>query len=111
VLTTSSLAVVVRFVVKAGAERSFFERVVRQAGDSLRHEPQCRQFDVCVDPADPSRILLYEIYDSEAAFAEHLDSAHFRAFDAETRAWVSEKAVERWHRPGNASAQSDEDGR
>ncbi len=98
------LAVVVRFVVKAGVEARFLERVLRQAGESLRHEPECRQFDVCVDPADPRRVRLYEIYTSDAAFEAHLRTAHFQAFDAETRAWVDEKTVERWQRTGPAAS-------
>lgn len=103
-LTVPALAVVVRFVVKAGVEARFLERVLRQAEESLRHEPECRQFDVCVDPTDPRRVLLYEIYTSDAAFEAHLRTAHFQAFDAETRSWVDEKAVERWHRAGPAAS-------
>lgn len=92
------LSVVVRFVVQAGHDARFRERVVQQAADTLREEPACHQFDVCVDPADPHRILLYEIYTDEAAFNHHLLTSHFKAFDAETRAWVAEKTVERWSR-------------
>ena len=90
------LCVVVRFVVKAGHETRFLERTVQQSIETLRHEAECRQFDVCVDPADAHRILLYEIYTSEAAFGEHLLTSHFRSFDADTRGWVEEKTVERW---------------
>jgi len=92
------LSVVVRFVIKTGHDTRFLERAVQQAVDTLRHEPECRRFDVCVDPADSHRILLYEIYTSEAAFGEHLLTSHFRSFDADTRGWVEEKAVERWSR-------------
>ncbi len=92
------LSIVVRFVVKAGHEPAFLERVVQQAADTLREEPECRQFDVCVDSAAPRRILLYEIYLSEAAFAQHLLTPHFKTFDADTRGWVEEKTVERWTR-------------
>ena len=90
------LCVVVRFVVKAGHETSFLERTFQQSVETLRQEAECRQFDVCVDPANSHRILLYEIYTSEAAFAEHLLTSHFRSFDADTRGWVEEKTVERW---------------
>jgi len=92
------LSVVVRFVVKTGHAAPFLGRAVQQAVETLRREPECRQFDVCVDPADPHRILLYEIYTSEAAFGQHLLTSHFRSFDADTRGWVEEKTVERWSR-------------
>ena len=90
------LCVVVRFVVKTGHDTRFLERTVQQSVETLRHEPECRQFDVCVDPADSHRILLYEMYTSDTAFAEHLLTSHFRLFDADTRGWVEEKTVERW---------------
>jgi autoinducer 2-degrading protein len=90
------LCVVVRFLIKAGHGSRFLERVVQQSVETLRQEPECRQFDVCVDPADSHRILLYEIYMSDAAFGEHLLTTHFRSFDADTRGWVEEKTVERW---------------
>lgn len=63
------------------------------AAASLGHEPGCSRFDICVDVATPERVVLYEIYDSEAAFGAHLASAHFKQFDAETSAMIVSKAV------------------
>lgn len=60
---------------------------------SVAREPGCRQFDVCVDPQRRSSVFLYELYDSRAAFDEHLASEHFRAFDAATRPMIERKAV------------------
>lgn len=92
------LAVLVRFTVKAGHEDACFARVREQAADSLAREPACRQFDVCRDPSDARRLFLYEIYTDAAAFAAHLGTPHFLAFDADTRAWIDDKTVERWER-------------
>ena len=39
-----------------------------------------------------------EIYTDDAAFAAHLKTPHFLAFDADTRAWIDDKAVEKWER-------------
>ncbi len=97
------LAVVVRFVIRSGKESPFLERALQQAVESLNREPDCRVFDVCVDPADAGRILLYEIYTNAAAFAHHLQTAHFMSFDADTRDWVDEKVVERWQKAGKAT--------
>jgi quinol monooxygenase YgiN len=88
--------VIVRFTIRAGDEASFLERVRLQAADSLRHEAACRRFDVCVDPQDRRRVLLYEMYASAASFDEHLRTPHFLAFDAESREWIQDKTVERW---------------
>jgi (4S)-4-hydroxy-5-phosphonooxypentane-2,3-dione isomerase len=49
----------------------------RHAADSER-EPGCRQFHVFQDREDPTRFFLVETYDSEAAFTEHRESAHFK---------------------------------
>ena len=88
-------AITVRFSIREGHETQFLDRVRIQARDSLAKEPGCHQFDVC-HSAGASSVFLYEIYDDEPAFAAHLASAHFLAFDAETRSWVAEKVVERW---------------
>ena len=93
------MIVVVRFRVKAERAEAFLTRVRRQAQDSLRLEEACRHFDVATDPADPTRVLLYEIYDDAAAFDLHLASDHFKAFDADVSEWLEEKAVERWAGP------------
>ena len=92
------LAVVVRFAVKQRYQRRFEKRIQQQAVDSLAHEPDCRQFDVCRDAANPGRVLLYEIYTDADAFARHLAAPYFLAFDAETREWIETKEVERWQR-------------
>ena len=92
------LVITVRFRINDGFEERFLARAAQQASDSLGREAACRQFDVCASPADPRLILLYEIYDDDAAFAAHLASAHFLAFDQETRGWIADKVVERWTR-------------
>ena len=90
------LAITVRFQVKPTHEDAFFERVLRQATDSLDREDGCRQFDVCRNPQNPRDVFLYEIYDDEAAFAAHLTMPHFLAFDADVKAMVQDKVVEKW---------------
>jgi quinol monooxygenase YgiN len=94
----TDLVVSVRFVVKAGTETLFLARVLRQAKESLDLEAGCLTFDVCVDPSNPGRVFLYEVYADAGAFDLHRNSAHFRAFDADTREWIAEKVVHRWTR-------------
>ena len=84
--------VTVEFVIAAGNHDRFQARVLRQARDSLT-EPGCRVFDVCVDRNRPGHVFLYEVYDTADDFDAHLKSAHFKAFDAESRDWVVEKHV------------------
>ena len=87
--------VCVTFAVRQEAMPAFTDLVGKQARDSLT-EPGCRVFDVWSDPARPGVIFLYEIYDSEAAFADHLKTKHFAAFDAATRDMVDKKTVTTW---------------
>ena len=50
---------------------------------AARTEPGCRQFDVLVDPKDRTKVLLYEIYNDEAAFEAHQATPHFKKYVAE----------------------------
>jgi quinol monooxygenase YgiN len=92
------LAITVRFHIKREHGDAFFERVQQQAKDSLDRETACRQFDVCRNRENPLEVFLYEIYDDEAAFASHLTTPHFLAFDADVRGWVVDKVIEKWNR-------------
>ena len=86
--------VTVRFEVDSLASGSFLARVRQQAADSLKAEPGCHRFDICVDPDAPERVFLYELYDDVEAFQAHLATAHFLAFDREVGPVVREKRVE-----------------
>ena len=94
-----SLIVLVEFDIAAGKEDAFLARVRQQAADSLALEDKCSRFDVATTPEGASTVLLYEIYDDDAAFTEHLESDHFKAFDAEVAGWVSAKRVSKWNGP------------
>lgn len=93
----ASWIVTVEFRIQLSFVEHFMERLGVQASESLR-EIGCSQFDVCVDPSDVHRVFLYEVYSSRAAFAAHLESSHFKEFDAVTRAWVTSKQVAQWQR-------------
>ena len=85
--------VTVLFVTRPEAAAPFRRAVIDNARASREHEPGCRQFDVAVDPTAPDTFYLYELYDDRAAFDAHLATAHFREFDAASRAWIADKTV------------------
>ncbi len=87
--------VTVLFEVERSDASTFLQRALQQAEDSLR-EQGCQRFDVCVDQKRPERVFLYEIYDDAAAFAAHLSSEHFLAFDRGISAITREKSVTSW---------------
>lgn len=86
-------AVIVTFRVLPGYFGRFLPLMEENARKSLSLEPGCRVFDVCTDPDRPDEIFLYELYDDAEAFQTHLESAHFKAFDAEVAAMVADKQV------------------
>jgi len=85
--------VTVVFVAKPEFREAFREAMIRNAQASREREPGCRQFDVCIDPADSATIFLYEVYDDRAAFDAHTRTDHFREFDTTVKDWVAHKAV------------------
>lgn len=90
--------VTVEFVVRPQYVEAFHRAVRDQARNSLNREPDCHQFDVCADPQDRGRILLYEVYTDHAAFRAHRKTDHFLDFDATARDWVESKAIQLWDR-------------
>ena len=58
-------------------------------------ERGCRRFDVLEPAGEPDRVVLYEIYDDRAAFDAHLQSEHFRRFNAESNALVAQEVDHR----------------
>lgn len=86
-------AVVVTFQIKPGHLEPFLVLMRANAQSSLTQEPGCRQFDVATDPDSPGEVFLYEVYDDAAAFQVHLDSDHFKRFDAAVVDMVAHKHV------------------
>jgi quinol monooxygenase YgiN len=71
--------IVAEFEVRPERLERFLELAKVDAGQSVAKEPGCRQFDVTLDRA-ANRVLLYEVYDDEAAFDAHLEMPHLEAF-------------------------------
>jgi quinol monooxygenase YgiN len=88
--------VTVLFKIKEERVMEFLPAMDYQAGVSLGREEGCRRFDVCLDPDDPTRVFLYELYDDKAAFEAHLETDHFKAFDRLIRGWLESKDVATW---------------
>ena len=93
----SGFVIWVVFRLRPGTRDRFLELVSENATASVRNEPGCSRFDVTVPhQGDANVVALYEIYDSADAFQAHLQTAHFKAFDAETAAMVEDKRVEQY---------------
>ncbi len=57
-----------------------FVAATRRNHEGSVGEPGNRRFDVLQDPADPSKFVLYEAYDSEADAARHKQTPHYLAW-------------------------------
>ena len=89
--------VTVTFKLHAAHETAFLERMRQQAAESMAKEDGCRHFDVCTASDGSNKVFLYEIYSDQAAFDVHVQSDHFKDFDAAVRDWVAEKSVQTWN--------------
>lgn len=90
---SGGFVIMVDFRLRPGAEAAFRALVDENARSSVRDEPGCRRFDVVVPQEDHSRVLLYEIYDSEAAFDDHCRTTHFVQFDRQSAPLVKKKEI------------------
>lgn len=89
----SGYVVMVDFRLKPGMRASFRALIDANAISSVRDEAGCRRFDVMEVRDQPDRVVLYEIYDDEAAFEEHCRSAHYDRFNLESASLVDLKSV------------------
>ncbi len=82
--------VTVTFQIHPEHMEAFLPLMVDNARTSRKVEAGCQLFDVC---CDNNEVFLYEIYTDRAAFDDHLQSAHFRRFDAAIQDMVIDKQV------------------
>ena len=78
------MAVVLQVSIRIKPENvdAFMPKVLENAR-AARAEPGCRQFEVLVDPADRTNVMLFEVYEDEKAFEVHQAGAAFRKYLAE----------------------------
>jgi len=88
--------ITVEFHLRPGCAADFLPLIRENARRSLADEPGCRRFDVLVRHDDAHRVLLYEIYDDEHAFAMHCQTPHFHEFDRASRDLCEAKVVQRY---------------
>ena len=90
-------AITAEFRLKPDMLNAFMPVMLLQAEKSLSNEPQCLVFDVCVEQADSDDVvLLYEVYEDEAAFDLHLETPHFLAFSETISELVAARTIRRF---------------
>jgi len=70
--------IIVEFRAKPDRVEAFAELIDRHAHNSRTLEDGCLAFDVCQDPEDPARFVLYEAYRDQVVHARHLEMASYQ---------------------------------
>jgi (4S)-4-hydroxy-5-phosphonooxypentane-2,3-dione isomerase len=96
-LQDGMLILSVNLTIKPENVETFLAQAMQNAAAS-RAEPGCRQFDVLVDPKDRTRLMLFEIYDDEAAFEAHQQTAHFKSYLADGVPLLAARERHFWQR-------------
>jgi quinol monooxygenase YgiN len=100
---TKQLVILVEFKVPKANLPRFLEMVHENARRSLEIEPGCRRFDVALEQGAPDPVvLLYEIYDDQAAFQAHLALDHVKQFLGAAKALHSGQTIRRFDLPAAA---------
>lgn len=91
-----ALVLQVNIRIKPENVDAFMAKVIENAR-SARSEPGCRRFDVLVDPADKTKVMLYEVYDDQAAFDAHQAGAAFKKYLAEAVPLLASRERQFWN--------------
>jgi (4S)-4-hydroxy-5-phosphonooxypentane-2,3-dione isomerase len=86
-------SIIVKTKLKPGTTDAFLAAMLPNAAASVRDEPGCHTFDVLQDKADPELFWLYEIYQDEAALADHKLTPHYKASRAVVTELIAEQSV------------------
>ena len=89
------LVVLVEFLVKPSFVAQFRDLIAANGKTSLEREMGCKRFDVLVEQEEPRRFVLYEIYENEAAFDEHLATSHYLSFADAIESEIEQRSVRR----------------
>jgi len=84
----------VKLEIKPALLDEFTVAILKNAALSIDRDPGCLRFDVLQQADDPTRWVLYEVYDKEQAWVDHRNAAHFLAFmEVGNRAIVTREAT------------------
>lgn len=91
---SSQVLLLVELTMRPGAQREMREALDRLV-DATRQEPGVVRFEVGLDPEDDTRVLGYEIWESQDALDEHHAKPHTREFAARARELAADPAAPR----------------
>jgi phosphoglycerate dehydrogenase-like enzyme/quinol monooxygenase YgiN len=101
-ITSEPLTIIAELRFEPEHREVMLDLAQRHVRNTLAAEPGCLRFELVAPKYDPSTLVFYELFESEAAFAAHQNSAHVRWF-RETRAPYVREANVREFRPVGAA--------
>ena len=75
-----------------------FMQALQANAREARKEPGCQQFEVLVDPAERTKVMLFEVYADEKAFEAHQATPHFKKYLAEAVPLLASRERSVWKR-------------
>ena len=89
----NKFVLIVEFQVRPESLDKFNQLIAVNAKTSVAEEPGCRQFDVLHNQDDPCHIVLYEVYDSPAAFQDHMGRKHTQSFLSQAKELITKQTA------------------
>ncbi|MEK0082798.1 NAD(P)-dependent oxidoreductase [Benzoatithermus flavus] len=104
-ITTEPLIVIAELHFHPDHHDAVLELAQRHVRNTLAAEPGCLRFELTAPTDDPGSLIFYEMFASEAAFAEHQRSPHLAWFREARKPYVHDTTVRVLHpvsavRPG-----------
>lgn len=84
----AKLAIIGNVEIVPGASEQFLPMLMAHRARCLADEPGTLQFEVLLPHEDAARVLIYEVYADDAAFAAHWNGASMNRIRAEAEGLI-----------------------
>lgn len=91
----NQFGLIVEFEVPENRLDEFHRLLAVNAQASVQKESGCHVFDVLHEDSAPTKVVLYEIYESKDAFAEHVAAEHTKTFLAAAKEIGAKQTIRR----------------
>ncbi len=89
----SKFAIFVTIKVKPGKVDDFLALAHTNATAAVSVEPNCHQFRVLRNQADPDTVHFFEVYTEAASLDLHREFPHYKAYDTGSKDMIVEKSI------------------
>lgn len=89
----SKFAIFVTIKVKPGKVDDFLALAHTNATAAVSVEPNCHQFRVLRNQADPDTVHFFEVYTEAASLDLHREFPHYKTYDAGTKDLILDKSI------------------